>query len=68
MDETRTDPVDESPLVCSVCGAAPSSCEQPTARLAWSRATDGGRTVWTCDRCSRDNLRAIEGKLDPAWW
>jgi hypothetical protein len=21
-----------------------------------------------CDRCARDNLRAIEARLDPAWW
>lgn len=68
MDETRSDPVGEPPLVCSVCGAAPSSSEEPAARLTWSRGTDGGRVMWTCDRCSRDHLRSIEGKLDPSWW
>lgn len=68
MTETPTDPVTDPPLVCSVCGATPSSSEQPAARLTWSLGSDGGRTTWTCDRCSRDNLRSIEGKLDPAWW
>jgi hypothetical protein len=42
--------------------------EQAAARLTWSRGTDGGRTTWTCERCSRDNLRSIESKLDPDWW
>ncbi|MGL5851826.1 MAG: hypothetical protein ACRCZD_13695 [Phycicoccus sp.] len=38
------------------------------ARLAWTRGTEGERQVWTCDDCSRRHLRAIEGKLDSAWW
>jgi hypothetical protein len=21
-----------------------------------------------CERCSRDNIRSIEGRLDPAYW
>ena len=25
---------------------------------------ENGRDVWTCDRCSREHLRSIEGKLD----
>ena len=29
---------------------------------------ENGQQVWTCDRCSRENLRSIEGKLDSAWW
>jgi hypothetical protein len=24
--------------------------------------------TWLCDRCTRDNLRSIESKLDEAWW
>jgi hypothetical protein len=27
-----------------------------------------GRDVWTCDVCSRQYLRSIEGKLDSGWW
>ena len=68
MDENVANPVGEPALVCSVCGAVPSPSEQPAARLTWSLGTDAGRTTWTCDRCSRENLRSIEGKLDPAWW
>jgi hypothetical protein len=55
-------------LVCSSCGATPPVEEQAAARLTWSRGSEGGRTTWTCERCSRENIRSIEGKLDPAWW
>lgn len=56
----------ERPLVCGTCGAIPASEEE--ARLSWSRGIDGGRAQWTCDRCSREHVRSIESKLDPAWW
>jgi hypothetical protein len=23
---------------------------------------------WLCERCTRDNLRAIEAGLDDVWW
>jgi Zn-finger protein len=38
------------------------------ASVSWARGTENGREVWTCDRCSREHLRSIEGKLDSAWW
>ncbi len=54
------------PRVCTTCGrAAPNAS---AALLTWARGTENGRTVWTCDICSREHLRAIEGKLDSAWW
>jgi hypothetical protein len=56
------------PLVCATCGARPDAGDEPTARLTWSRGTDGDAVTWTCERCSREHLRAIEGKLDPDWW
>ncbi len=52
--------------VCATCGRAERDVD--AARLTWSRSSERGRTVWTCDTCSREHLRAIEGKLDPAWW
>jgi len=49
---------------CSMCGA--TVAEPP---LAWMLETDSRRgAVWTCDRCAREHLRAIESKLDQAWW
>lgn len=55
-------------LVCTTCGRMPDPSDEATARLTWSRGTDAGHSQWTCDGCSRDHLRSIEGKLDPAWW
>ncbi len=53
-------------LVCATCGRV--AVADGAALLAWGRGTEGGHTVWTCDTCSREHLRAIEGKLDSAWW
>lgn len=64
MDTSEMTPV----LVCSTCGTTPPADEQATARLTWSRVTEHGRTTWICERCSRENLRSIESKLDPVWW
>ena len=55
-------------LVCTTCGRRPEPAGEATARLTWSRGTESGRSRWTCDACSRDNLRSIEGKLAPDWW
>jgi hypothetical protein len=64
---TRTQTTEaKSLLVCASCGAAPA--DQAGARLTWSKSVDRGRTDWMCDRCSRDNIRSIEGKLDSDWW
>jgi hypothetical protein len=55
-------------LVCATCGRHPEAGSEATARLTWSRDTSGAAVSWTCDRCSREHLRSIEGKLDPDWW
>ena len=53
-------------LVCATCGrTAPADGE---ALVAWARGVEHRREVWTCDVCSRDYLRSIEGKLDSGWW
>jgi hypothetical protein len=54
------------PTACATCGTAPDDPE--AALLTWSRGTEDGREAWTCDACSREHLRSIEGKLDTAWW
>lgn len=55
-------------LVCATCGRRVEPPAEAAARLTWSRGIESGRVRWTCDSCSRDHLRAIEGKLDPDWW
>lgn len=54
---------DTQPVSCSVCGAV---ADAPPA--TWTvQAGPRGRS-WLCERCTRENLRSIEGRLDEAWW
>lgn len=54
-------------MTCATCGrSAPGG--DTAVLVTWARAVENGRTLWTCDVCSRTHLRSIEGKLDPAWW
>ena len=52
--------------VCGTCGRVAQ--DESAARLAWTFGVENGRQVWTCDCCSREHLRSIEGKLDSVWW
>jgi hypothetical protein len=56
-----------APVRCAVCGTAPERPEDgpPTT---WSSQTGPRGTGWLCERCTRENLRSIEGRLDEAWW
>lgn len=51
------------PVTCAVCGTVVD--EVP---VTWSSQVSERGTTWLCERCTRDNLRSIEGKLDEAWW
>ncbi|MFI6011930.1 hypothetical protein ACIBAG_24460 [Streptomyces sp. NPDC051243] len=51
------------PLVCARCGTR-AQVPQPT----WTCSVENGVRQYFCDACSRENLRAIEGRLDSAWW
>ncbi|MFD9005269.1 hypothetical protein ACFV0T_30705 [Streptomyces sp. NPDC059582] len=51
------------PLVCARCGR-PADGAQPT----WTCSVEHGTRQYFCNTCSRDHLRAIEGRLDSAWW
>lgn len=52
-------------VTCDFCGTTSEGDDVP---LTWSTATELGRFKTYCDRCSRENLRAMEGKLDSEWW
>jgi hypothetical protein len=55
---------DSGPVTCGWCGAT-----EPAMPLTWTSSTElDGRVRLYCDRCARENLRAIEGRLDSAWW
>ncbi|MFJ8820528.1 hypothetical protein ACIREE_01945 [Streptomyces sp. NPDC102467] len=50
-------------VACDRCGA--------TARgtpLTWTCSVEGGVRRYFCDACSRENIRAIEGRLDSDRW
>jgi hypothetical protein len=50
---------------CDHCGRTE---DDPAVLLTWSTAVEDGRTKNFCAECSRRHLRAMEGKLDSAWW
>ncbi|MFD7878315.1 hypothetical protein [Streptomyces sp. NPDC059378] len=61
-DDRDSEP-EPRPLECTRCGRR---AEGP--RPTWTCSVENGRRRYFCDTCSRDNLRAIEGRLDSAWW
>jgi hypothetical protein len=63
-------PAEQADVVaCGLCGTVASSGE---AALTWTMSVEGvGASAATrhyCPACSRENVRAIESKLDAAWW
>ncbi|MGW1720036.1 hypothetical protein [Streptomyces sp. GQFP] len=50
-------------VVCAHCG---TQAEGPP--LTWTCSVENGTRHYLCDTCARQNLRAIEGRLDSAWW
>ncbi|MEH0472722.1 hypothetical protein QA943_28475 [Streptomyces sp. B21-097] len=52
------------PVVCARCGA--QAAHPPP--LTWTCSVEAGVRRYFCEACARDNLRAIEGRLDSDWW
>jgi hypothetical protein len=60
-------------VTCSQCGVVapgPDGSDPDIVPLGWmlERETPTGRTTAVCADCARRHARAIEGKLDQAWW
>jgi hypothetical protein len=58
-------------VTCAECAARPAEGSDPdVVPLGWmlERDTRTGRTTAVCPECARRHSRAIEGKLDQAWW
>jgi hypothetical protein len=57
-------------ISCSLCGRSPEPDELAgDVPVTWMHEVDARRgPQWVCTRCARTHLRAIEGKLDQAWW
>ncbi|HST47827.1 hypothetical protein [Jatrophihabitans sp.] len=58
----------QPPVTCQVCGRGPDPATEGDPPLAWVLDTEAGRRRWTCPGCARENVRAIEAKLDSQWW
>lgn len=53
--------------MCDRCGAtSPAGADRPP--LTWTTTATPGGQRWLCDRCAREHLRSIEGRLDEQWW
>jgi hypothetical protein len=50
-------------VTCALCGTTAE--ELP---LTWTTSVERGRRLVYCDGCSRENVRAIEGRLDSEWF
>lgn len=58
----------EPAATCSFCGATAEAGPVDGLPLTWTAAVENGRRRVFCAGCSREHLRAIEGKLDSEWW
>ncbi len=54
--------------VCSLCGLVAPGAAGARPPLTWATGVENGRPVLHCERCAREHVRAIESKLDSAWW
>ncbi|MCX3059318.1 hypothetical protein [Streptomyces beihaiensis] len=54
---------DQRTFVCARCG---TTAEGPPP--TWTFSVEGGAPRYFCDACARENIRAIEGRLDSDWW
>ncbi|WP_410784942.1 alpha/beta fold hydrolase [Kribbella sp. C-35] len=50
---------------CALCGQQAASED---VLLTWMTSIEDGRKLVYCDRCARENVRSIEGKLDSVYW
>ncbi|MFD5558263.1 hypothetical protein ACFWIA_31065 [Streptomyces sp. NPDC127068] len=55
-------PAPDTPTACARCGTTDG------AATTWTCSVENGVRRYFCDRCARNNLRAIEGRLDSPWW
>ena len=53
------------PVHCDLCG---TTAPDDTPPLSWSLSTERGKVCRYCEGCTRDHVRSMEGKLDPAHW
>ncbi|MFC9757041.1 hypothetical protein [Streptomyces sp. NPDC056921] len=56
---------DAAVVTCALCG---TSADGDTAPPTWICSVENSRRQYFCEECARTNIRAIESRLDSAWW
>lgn len=56
---------DTAVVTCALCG---TSADGEAAPPAWICSVENGRHQYFCEECARTHIRAIESRLDSAWW
>ncbi|MFF2405634.1 hypothetical protein [Streptomyces sp. NPDC058092] len=56
---------DAAVVACALCG---TSADSETAPPTWICSVENGRRQYFCEECARTHIRAIESRLDSAWW
>lgn len=62
MEERREEGT-EGKTVCARCGRSADGTP-----VAWACSMENGDPRYFCEGCSRENILAIEGRLDPSQW
>jgi hypothetical protein len=52
-------------VLCDLCGVPAPDDELP---MTWSLSMERGQAKRYCEGCTRQHLRAMEGKLDQEHW
>ncbi|MFI2615792.1 hypothetical protein [Streptomyces sp. NPDC018584] len=63
MDEQKPQHTAAENRVCARCGTVAEGTP-PT----WTCSVENGARRYYCEACARENIRAIEGRLDADWW
>lgn len=61
----RPEAVGTEGVVCALCGTGAGSDDAPPT---WICSVENGSRRYFCDNCARSHIRAIESRLDAAWW
>ncbi|MEV7957402.1 hypothetical protein ACFVZR_09565 [Streptomyces sp. NPDC058316] len=56
---------DAAEITCALCD---TSTDSETAPPTWICSVENGRRQYFCEKCARTHIRAIESRLDSAWW
>ncbi|MEU8707102.1 hypothetical protein [Streptomyces sp. NPDC048565] len=52
-------------VACARCGTTATSDPAPPT---WLCSVENGSRQYFCEDCARTHIRAIESRLDSAWW